>query len=206
MDLGSQEVANLISYAALIVSGVLAFFYIRDRRHTRFRIAQEYVDKLLAWHGAVVDVLMRLEAIGDGDEDKRELLARLSSLIEQGRFYFPNLVRGDFGQDKPPAYRGHRNIALDFLVALHRTHKRPRSAYDEERVQYLRQLFTSVVFELVNPSRQLKIVKSLTDRYFTPDYSLDDLDRISDLKKIAALDALWATDVERSGADGPQRD
>lgn len=206
MDLGSQELANLISYAALIVSGVLAFFYIRDRRHTRFLLAQEYVDKLLAWHGSVVDVLMRLEAIGDGDGDKRELLATLSSLIEQGRFYFPNLIRGDYGKDKPPAYRGHRNIALDFLVALHRTHSRPTSVYDEERVQYLRQLFTSIVFEVVNPSRQLKIIKSLTDRYFTPAYSLDDLDELKDLKKIAALDALWASEVKRPATGRAERE
>ena len=48
---------------------------------------------------------------------KTEMLSRLSALTEIGRFYFPNVIKGDyFGHDKPSAYQGYRDICLEFLV------------------------------------------------------------------------------------------
>jgi len=119
MALGSTSLTNAVAYVSLFVSGTLAIFYIRDRRHAKYNVERDYLNQLLIWHASVVDVLIELHSILklNSNEPNRIKLARLSSLIEQGRFYFPNIIPDDFGTDQPPAYRGYRIVALDFLVA-----------------------------------------------------------------------------------------
>jgi hypothetical protein len=177
MDLGSASLTNVIAYVSLFVSGTLAIFYIRDRRHAKYSIEKEYSDQLLIWHASVLDVLIALHSALKHDEVemKRSLLIRLSSLIEQGRFYFPNIILDGYGADKPPAYCGYRNVALDFLVALYNLHHKPHSKQIEENAIYLQRLFTSVVFEIVRPVDRLATIRELTDRYFIKNISFENL-------------------------------
>lgn len=46
----------------------------------------------------------------------QELCMRLSALIDEGRFYFPNQAPESKGEDKPVAYRGSRQTILAMLV------------------------------------------------------------------------------------------
>src|SRR5690242_11718884 len=112
----------IIASLSLLLSVTLAVFYVRDRRRAKFTLETEYVNTLLEWHEQVVVILIRARVLG-GDRQSTEHktdLACLSALIEQGRFFFPNIEKADaFGQEKPPAYRGYRNVALDFLIASH---------------------------------------------------------------------------------------
>lgn len=190
MDLGSTEFTNVVSYVSLIVSGVLAIFYIRDRRHAKYVIENEYSNQLLAWHASVIDVLMALGSSSKykEEENKRSLLLKLSSLIEQGRFYFPNISPNDYGTEKPPAYRGYRNVALDFLVASYNLQHKPYSEHVEKQSAYLQRLFTSVVFEVVRPADRLKTIRKLTDRYFVKDISVEDLE---EQDQINAVRYMW---------------
>lgn len=178
MDLGSTTFANLVAYVSLTVSGTLAIFYIRDRSHAKYAIESEYSNQLLAWHASVIDILLSVSSASKHNEDekKKDLLIKLSSLIEQGRFYFPNINRGGYGTKKPPAYRGYRNVALDFLVASYNLHHKPYSAHTEIQANHLQKLFTSVVFEVVRPSDRLTRIRKLTDRYFVQDLSVEDLE------------------------------
>jgi hypothetical protein len=60
---------------------------------------------------------MKLFLNGHVTTDKNELLSQLSSLIEIGRLYFPNIDKKDnFGKEKPKIYQGHRNLVFVFLV------------------------------------------------------------------------------------------
>lgn len=178
MDLGSADFANLVAYFSLVVSGTLAIFYIRDRSRAKYAIENEYSNQLLFWHASVVEVLISLCSASRHGEDemKNSLLIRLSSLIEQGRFYFPNINSGDYGTEKPPAYRGYRNVALDFLVASYNLHHKKYSAHTENQANHLQRLFTSVVFEVVRPADRLATIRKLTDRYFVKDLSVEDLE------------------------------
>src|SRR5262249_61844 len=47
------------------------------------------------------------------------LLSDISALIDHGRLLFENRAARDFGAEKPGAYRGHRPVLLDHLVAAH---------------------------------------------------------------------------------------
>jgi hypothetical protein len=122
------------------------------------------------------------------EESKRSLLLKLSSLIEQGRFYFPNISPNGYGIEKPPAYRGYRNVALDFLVASYKLHHKPYSEHAEEQAAYLQRLFTSVVFEVVRPADRLATIRKLTDRYFVKDLSVEDLEEPD---QIDAVRHMW---------------
>lgn len=100
----------------------------------------------------------------------------LSALIEEGRFYFPNIRPDEFGVEKPLAYRGYRNIALDFLVASYNLHHKPISQSTRAQAKALQRQFTSVVFDIIRPPDRLKQIHRLTDRYFVKDLSVEDLE------------------------------
>lgn len=195
MELGSTDFTNLVAYASFVVSATLAIFYIRDRRHNKFAIANDYSNQLLSWHASVVEVLISLSNASEQTEEqtKRSLLNKLSTLIEQGRFYFPNINPDRFGTDKPPAYRGYRNVALDFLVASYNLHHKPYSTQSQTQARHLQRLFTSVVFEIVRPTDRLATIRALTDKYFVKDLSVEDLEIE---EEIEAVRHMW--DAPRS--------
>lgn len=170
-------IANIIAGLSLFLSISLAILYFRDRRHAKYQVENEYTNGLLKWHGEVVMVLLklRLSHTHGKTSQHNEDLALLSALIEQGRFFFPNIDRADnFGQEKPPAYRGYRNLSLDFLVASYNLFNGAVSKSAIEQAEILQRHFTSIVFEIVRPKSRLETIRSLTDRYFVQDKSFED--------------------------------
>ena len=173
-----MDAGDVIAGLSLLLSLSLARFYLRDREHARYTIRSDYTRELLDWHNRVVDVLMRFRHLKRRRDaaDFQQDLACLSSLIEQGRFYFPNIVHNDHGAGKPAAYRGYRNLALDFLVEFYDivTH----SSHDQSDRQLLTELqryFTSIVFQVVRPKDRLDKFKQLTDQYFVKDHTVNDI-------------------------------
>ncbi|WP_157375661.1 hypothetical protein [Alcanivorax hongdengensis] len=190
MDIGSNEVSNVLSSFSLLVSGVLAYLYIRDRRHSKFSIANDYINQLLQWHHSVVSILteLRLRRFEETCDDKRALLIELSASIEKGRFFFPNIKQEEYGTDKPPAYRGYRNIGLDFLVASYNLHHKPWNTSLDQQAEKLQRLFTSIVYEIVSPSERLNTIRKLTNIYFVKGLSVEDL---QDPKQLSAISHIW---------------
>lgn len=190
MKLGSPEMANLLAFLAFVISAAVAFFNIRDRRHVKYQIASDYTNQLLLWHSQVVEVLTELRINPTELEPARraKLLVMLSALIEQGRFYFPNIKPSEYGQDKPPAYRGYRNIALDFLVASFNLHHKSYTERSLSQAFRLQRLFTSVVFEIVRPPERLQEISEITDRYFVKNLSVEDLEQRD---QIDAVSHMW---------------
>lgn len=173
-----MDAGDIIAGLSLLLSVTLAFFYVRDRAHARYNISNDYIRELLDWHNRVIDVLMRFRHLQRTKDslDFRQDLACLSSLIEQGRFYFPNLVQSSYGSNKPAAYRGYRNLALDFLVEFydivnHSSHDES----DHDLLVTLQRYFTSIVFQIVRPKDRLNTIKQLTDQYFVKDHSANDI-------------------------------
>jgi hypothetical protein len=191
MDIASNAVTNIISAAALAVSLVVGFFYFRDRRHAKFAIESEYVSRLLLWHGDVVEVLISLKcSVSDGNKEPRlNSLCKLSALIEQGRFFFPNIkANGNFGKEKPPAYRGYRNLALDMLVASYNLHQKADAASHIRQAETLQRHFTSIVFAVVRPENRLEEIRKITDKYFAPEKSFEDF---LDHADPSAIEFIW---------------
>lgn len=173
-----MDTGDVIAGLSLLLSGTLALFYVRDRERARYLISNDYIRELLGWHNKVIDVLMRFRHLHRQQQSTefQEDLACLSSLIEQGRFYFPNLVQNKFGANKPAAYRGYRNLALDFLVEFYVIVN--HSSYDKSDLSLLSQLqryYTSIVFQIVRPKVRLDTIKKLTDQYFVKDHTANDI-------------------------------
>ncbi len=167
----------LVAILSLALSCGLAVFYVRDRRHVKFSIENEYATNMTAWHFEAVGLLVRARLLKRDRTSLEHLtdMAQLYTLIEQGRFYFPNIDKKDgFGTDKPPAYRGYRNLALDFLVASYNLLHETPSEEGRRKLELLQRNFTSVVFELVRPRSRLDKIRALTDRYFSTDKCFED--------------------------------
>ena len=86
---------------------------------------------------------------------RRDLLARISALIEKGRLFFKNTHREmDDGTDKYPARRGHRPEILDPLMfAFHRVDELDGSADEgkSDRLGKWKSLFVSLLQYEVEP-------------------------------------------------------
>lgn len=174
MEMSTRDVIAALS---LILSASLGFLYWLDRRNAKFKIENDHITLLQAWHYEVVQILIRLrDSCPDPTATKhREDLAALSATIEQGRFFLPNIDRADgYGKSKPPAYRGYRNLALDFLVAAFNLYSAPVPPNAREQGLRLQRHFTSVIFELVRPKERLDRISALTDKYFATEKSFED--------------------------------
>lgn len=118
------DLADIITQILIAV----AVFFLALRQHaTTIKIQQVY--KVHDWGQACLDVLSECEHLcgmtssscktKDFHRRRNDALIRLSSLINQGRLYFENVRKDEYGQDKFPAQRGYRPVILDPLVAAY---------------------------------------------------------------------------------------
>lgn len=155
----------IVSTLALCLSVFVALFQFRDRRQSKFNIEKAHIDSLLAWHKEVVSTLSDLRDVSLDTELRDDRRRALYALIEQGRFFFPNIDRGDrYGVKKPLAYRGYRHLTLDFMVAAYNLSKAAQEPGFEDSMLALQRHFTSMVFSVVNPSERLDRLRAMTDR------------------------------------------
>lgn len=186
-----MTVEAIVATLSLLLSCSLAVFYIRDRRHAKYAVESGHTKELLEWHAQVVQLLAKTQHMqpGRNSAEHRADLALLSALIEQGRFFFPNIDKLDgYGAEKPPAYRGYRNLALDFLVACYNLLHESSTPAGSDRLRLLQRHFTSVVFEIVRPKERLETIRSLTDRYFLKNQSFEDF---LDHRDGSILEHIW---------------
>ena len=158
---------------SLIVSVSTAYYFLRDRRHARYQMETAYIENLLAWHKEVIFCLLRLEKLPAKGATAGEDLCVLSALIEQGRFFFPNVPSNqNHGADKPLAYRGYRNLVLEMLVAIYQEY---RSGSDDREInEKYRKSFTSAVFSIVDPVSRISELSQITAKKLNAGQSIRD--------------------------------
>ena len=186
----ADPVADFISALSLCLSLALAFLYIADRKHKKYAFANEYSKQIMDWYSEVIEVLINLRLKSElKKSDLTQELVKLSALIERGRFFFPNIDKGDrFGVEKPIAYRGYRNLALDFLVASYKLFSGSNPKQHLVQAERLSRYFTSIVFEIIRPEENLERIREITDRYFAKEAMFEDF-MSKDHSK--ALDFIW---------------
>lgn len=140
----------------------VALIYTIISNTKKYELTYQYYQDVVAWHSDVIKVITQLKAT-NVENEKNTYLAELSALIETGRFYFPNIDLHDgFGANKPLAYRGYRNVVLDFLVYEYQLFEREDSNKYVEHAESLQRLFTSYVFQYLNPKNLQKKIKHNT--------------------------------------------
>jgi len=173
-----MESSDIISVVSVVIA-IIAFIYTYITNTKKYELISQYRIEIIGWYSDTVSILMRLkcEAL-DGFIDvalKRELLSRLSANIEVGRFYFPNVDLGDnYGKEKPMAYRGYRNIVLEFLVYSYQIFEERDSKKYIAHIETLQRHFTSCVFEVIDPKSFLRDTKKYTSKTFSKDLSFHD--------------------------------
>lgn len=143
----------------------------------RFVISSNERKNILEWYEKVNDILTSLKdnATRVDFTNNTELLNKLSSLIEVGRFYFPNIDKGDnFGLNKPTAYKGYRNIILDLLVYYYDICRDKDSTRYIKHLDVLRRNFTSYLFLSLTPNNYNKQMKKNSYIKLNNDITLND--------------------------------
>ncbi len=121
--------------ASIIGMGVSAFFAVRTRRDARLSqriqtiaLRRQYFSDVRKWADEVSDTITEAALLCDIDparstdffERRHRLRWTLSSLLDRGRWYFPNVEESEYGYWKETAYQGFRQPILDNVLAVYR--------------------------------------------------------------------------------------
>ena len=89
-------------------------------------------------------------------------MVRLSSLIDTGRWYFPNQWTDDYGTHKEPAYRGMRQPVLDYVVEAYDLLKDSHST-ESLRAELIaaQREFVSHIQEVLDPRKREQEIKKI---------------------------------------------
>ncbi|WP_339117795.1 hypothetical protein [Halomonas sp. BMC6] len=88
------------------------------------------------WACRVIDVMVHLHYTFDkfehvkAIEESRTLAIELSILVDQGRLYFPNVMRDQHGVEKQVSRQGYRSALLDPLVAAVKIAEGTKPSFD----------------------------------------------------------------------------
>lgn len=74
--------------------------------------------QLMAWANRVVVAMAEAYHLTP-KTDTHALATNLSALIDEGRWFFPNVGKKETDHEKPGAYRGTRQAVLDHIVAVY---------------------------------------------------------------------------------------
>lgn len=191
-------ISDWIAIISLVIA-VIALGYSILSNTKKYELTYQYYNDILNWHNEVVETLIALIYASEHDNDKSPHLIKLSSLIEKGRFYFPNIDKKDgFGKNKPCAYRGYRNVILDFLVFEYQIFEKDNSKTYVKHAESLQRLFTSHIFQYLKPEEQSKKIKRHTSIVLTDNYTINDFlnnspESIYSLYPINDNDDIWTT-------------
>lgn len=129
----TEELVGFFSLAFALLSLVISIYFSRrTERATRLQQRGQLIDlnfsyyaKVQEWADRAIDSLT--EAIFQCDLDPNDIPAgdyfrmwissrqKISALVDQGRFFFPNELPEVYGSDKELAYRGLRPVTLSHL-------------------------------------------------------------------------------------------
>ena len=136
--------------------------------------------------------------------NKANLLVALSTLVDRGRMFFPNINPDKKGAEKEGAYRGHRPPILDALMWTYQELEAltreggPSSDDSAAYIDECRRLLVSELQAYLDPRRKDEIVERYDDQ--------DDDDRNGAIAKSEALRAKLETRRPdfKFGADAAQ--
>jgi hypothetical protein len=179
----NPEIGLHIDLAAALIAFVALVISIMVSRH-QSRVALENLrlqrdSDIIKWSNRAVDHLCSAEMIlrqeyhlftaeSEYEKARLELMRDVSSCIDQGRLFFPNLKVDKQGQDRSAAYQGYRHPVLDCLVATYRVlenndvRRDDAAAFETDRnnVTDFKKLFISRLDSELDPRGIIGFLKS----------------------------------------------
>ena len=129
----TDMIGAFIAMLAFIIS-ILSFQISKRRNKIDIRVSliksrQEMYLEIRNWADIVIKTMTETSTFCEFDPTKLEkgipfqrrvsLINDLSYLIDKGRLYLPNVDHEKYGTEKPGAYRGLRQVALNKVVEFH---------------------------------------------------------------------------------------
>ena len=172
--MSTGDLLTIISIVTTIIIAIIGGIYAIVTNTKKFELSEQYKNELLTWYGKVIFVVSKIQSDCTG-KDREDALSQLLALIDIGRFYFPNIDKGDgFGEEQPLAHRGYRHIALDLLVLIHQMGNEMDIGKNRDKIVYWRRHFTSIVFQIVSPKDRIKEVKQYAKIVMPQSMSIED--------------------------------
>lgn len=171
----AMTMSDYIAFGSLVIATIALIIAIVTNTK-KYELTVNQRTELLNWFNEVSELLIqsRLHILND-DAIELDKLGKLSSLIEYGRFLFPNVDKGDgYGKNNPSAYRGYRDITLEFLIYSYDIIKRKDAKNYLKHLEKLQRLFTSRIFDAVKPQKHNKRIKKYTAISLENEMSLAD--------------------------------
>ena len=177
----ADVIIAVVSAFVAIISAMIARGETRRQRKLQTERLRQSIDAAsLDWGNAAIDILARAAMFArtrnmqanDGAflGNKANLLVAISTLVDRGRMFFPNLDPDKKGAEKEGAYRGHRPPVLDALMwAYHELEAMTREGgpSSEDSAAYLdecRRLLVSELQAHLDPRRMDEIVGRYDDQ------------------------------------------
>lgn len=163
--LTTESILTIIGIAVSLLIAIVSGIYAIITNTKKYELTERYRQEILQWYTSAVNLMIKIINYSeteiffkpDFSSQRIEMLSELSSLIEVGRFYFPNVIKGDnYGDKKPAAYQGYRDINLEFLIYFYRTASKSTDSKCTELLWELERRYTSAIFNLVNPRKRNK--------------------------------------------------
>lgn len=170
------QTADLVAVASAGISVIaLAINVLITQRQMRVSIETLKFNndgQVMAWANRVVEAmseaqhLCQVTTAPDARTHERSLTlaASLSALLDEGRWFFPNVGRKATDVEKPGAYRGARQAILDHVVGVYTCLEEFRHSGDKSRedlasaIATHRRAFVSEVQHAVDPRRRAWIM------------------------------------------------
>ena len=162
-----ETIINAVSIILSVFGGVWAAV----TSTKKYELTENLRQEIMGWYSSTVSIMIELIHLIQNEPDDEEfdqrryhLLSRLSTQIEIGRFYFPNLdKKSGYGSYKAAAYKGFRNVILDFPVQLYRYVEAADCREHVEDLWEIERDFTSSIFELLNTVKRNKLYSRQTN-------------------------------------------
>ena len=188
-QVGSESILtqNLLLASSMLMS-IIAFIYTYSTNTKKYELASSYRTEVIKWYSDTILILKRsLHAVHEKDTAAiQRLNADLSAQIEIGRMYFPN-IKDDNGKKKPLAYKGSRHVILDCLVFCHTIMNSNDSFSNKSHLIHLHRIFTSKVFEQLDPHNFIKLTKRFTGTQIGQQIGFENYDNDETLIEIIAF-------------------
>lgn len=164
-------IALVSAVIALGAAAASVIINLRAQRRQYFAEMRKWADEACDALSAAVHACDLNPIHNDGNffSKQHELRIALSSLVDRGRWFFPNLHHTEVGVQKDEAFRGLRQPALDLLVKAYRlvgsmsyTDQQPNLALREPLVEVKRK-FISEVQNYLDPRNRRRTFTQLTE-------------------------------------------
>lgn len=197
--LSIDQIIDLIGVLVAIITAVVSGVYVVVTNTQKFELTENYRKELLDWYsetsGLMIDIIHHIESGAFFDKDFRDektnLLSRLFAKVELGRFYCPNVIKGDgFGKRKPSAYQGYRHITREFLQHFYNIASEAESSDCVTSLWEMEKHYTSMIFNMIKPSVRNKRYSKYTEIAIPEGQSIEDFIR-ENPDKISMFDYVY---------------